>query len=284
VAVAQGAVTDIAPPSERPRLLGLLGAAFGVGFVIGPAVGGLASLGGPHVPFYVAAVVALVNALVALKRLPETRPQARAEAAVKRRAAAARVWSLAIAGFVAIVAFSGFEATFSLFADRRFGLTEGGVAVVFVGIGIGLVVVQGGLVRPISARIGANNALRVGLGLNAAGLLALAPADTWMVLILALALLTTGQGLVTPNLAALVSTRVPDHQRGEALGFQQSATACGRVVGPVLAGLLFDRVSISAPYLVGAALCGVALVVALRDRAPSSVPLDLGPRPLHQHG
>ncbi len=284
VAVAQGAVTDISSPSERPRLLGLLGAAFGVGFVVGPAVGGLASLGGPHVPFYVAGVVALVNALVAMKRLPETRPHARAEAAKKRRAAAARVWSLAIAGFVAIAAFSGFEATFSLFADRRFGLTEAGVAAVFVGIGLALVAVQVGLVRPVSARIGPGNALRVGLGLNAAGLVVLAPADTWPVLVAALALLTVGQGLVAPNLTTLVSTRVPDHQRGEALGFQQSATAAGRVVGPVLAGILFDRVSISAPYLVGAALCGVALVVALRDRAPRTVSLDLGPQPLRQHG
>ncbi|MFM1751947.1 MAG: hypothetical protein RL119_909, partial [Actinomycetota bacterium] len=75
VAVAQGAVTDIAPVSDRPRLLGLLGAAFGVGFVIGPALGGLASLGGTHVPFYVAGALALINAAVAWFRLPETRPK-----------------------------------------------------------------------------------------------------------------------------------------------------------------------------------------------------------------
>jgi DHA1 family tetracycline resistance protein-like MFS transporter len=104
------------------------------------------------------------------------------------------------------------------------------------------------------------------------------------VLVAALALLTVGQGLVMPNLVTLVSTRVPDHQRGEALGFQQSATAAGRVVGPVVAGVLFDRVSISAPYLVGAALCGVALVVALRDQAPRPIDLDLGPQPLRQPG
>ena len=267
VAVAQGAVTDIAPPEERARLLGLLGAAFGVGFVIGPALGGLAALGGAHVPFYVAAVIAFVNALIAIRRLPETRPRARADAQVPRSAAAVRLWTLAIAGFVAIVAFSGFEATFSLFADRRFGLTEAGVAAVFVGIGVLLVVVQGGLVRRVAARVGSANALRGGLALNAFGLLALAGATDWPLLILSLTLLTVGQGLVMPNLSTLVSVRVPDHQRGEALGFQQSATALGRVVGPVLAGLLFDRVGIPAPYLVGAALCGFALVVALRDRS-----------------
>ncbi len=73
VAVAQGAVTDVAAPHERPRLLGLLGAAFGVGFVVGPALGGLASLGGTHLPFYVAGTIALLNGIIAIFRLPETR-------------------------------------------------------------------------------------------------------------------------------------------------------------------------------------------------------------------
>ena len=73
VAVAQSAITDIAPPDQRTKLLGMLGAAFGIGFVLGPAVGGLAALGGPHVPFYVAGTVAAVNAVVALVRLPETK-------------------------------------------------------------------------------------------------------------------------------------------------------------------------------------------------------------------
>jgi MFS family permease len=177
------------------------------------------------------------------------------------------LWSLAVAGFVAIVAFSGFEATFSLFADRRFGLTEGGIAAVFVCIGLLLVAVQGGLVRPVTDRIGSPRALQAGLLLNACGLVALAAATTWWLLVPALALLTIGQGLVTPNLSTLVSVRVPDHQRGEALGFQQAVTALGRVIGPLLAGLLFDRVGVPAPYLVGAALCGVALAVAVRDRS-----------------
>src|SRR5687768_15824024 len=77
VSVAQASVTDLAPPSERPRLLGLLGAAFGLGFVAGPAIGALAALGGPEVPFLVAAALAAVNAVVAAVRLPETRPPTR---------------------------------------------------------------------------------------------------------------------------------------------------------------------------------------------------------------
>lgn len=265
VAVAQGAVTDLAPPSERPRLLGLLGAAFGVGFVVGPALGGLASLGGEHIPFFVAGTVALINAIVAWRRLPETRPVdvrlAAREAAKNDTEAKVRLWGLAVAGFTAIVAFSGFEATFSLLAGDRFRLTEGGVAAIFVGVGVVLVGVQGGLIRPINAKLGTQRSLQVGLVLNSAGLVVLSFAKNWPLLIVALALLTVGQGLVTPNLSSLVSGRVPDHRRGEALGFQQGVNAIGRVAGPALAGVLYDHVSIGSPYLVGGALCGVALAV-----------------------
>jgi multidrug resistance protein len=265
VAVAQGAVTDLAPPSERPRLLGLLGAAFGVGFVVGPALGGLASLGGEHIPFFVAGTVALINAIVAWRRLPETRPaevrQTAREAAKNDTEAKVRLWGLAVAGFTAIVAFSGFEATFSLLAGDRFRLTEGGVAAIFVGVGVVLVGVQGGLIRPINAKLGTQRSLQVGLVLNSAGLIVLSAAENWPLLIVALALLTVGQGLVTPNLSSLVSGRVPDHRRGEALGFQQGVNAIGRVAGPALAGVLYDHVSIGSPYLVGGALCGVALAV-----------------------
>ena len=73
LSVAQAAVADIAPEEQRPALIGMLGAAFGVGFVLGPAIGGLAALGGPHVPFYVAGVLASINAIAAMIRLPETR-------------------------------------------------------------------------------------------------------------------------------------------------------------------------------------------------------------------
>jgi multidrug resistance protein len=265
VAVAQGAVTDLASPSERPRLLGLLGAAFGVGFVVGPALGGLASLGGEHIPFFVAGTVALINAIVAWRRLPETRPadvrQAARDAAKSDTKAKVRLWGLAVAGFSAIVAFSGFEATFSLLAGDRFRLTEGGIAAIFVGVGVVLVAVQGGLIRPINAKLGTQRSLQVGLVLNSAGLIVLSAAENWTLLIVALALLTVGQGLVTPNLSSLVSGRVPDHRRGEALGFQQGVNAFGRVAGPAIAGVLYDHVSIGSPYLVGGALCGVALAV-----------------------
>src|SRR4051794_4487867 len=190
VSVAQGAVTDVAPPEDRPHLLGLLSAAFGVGFVLGPALGGLAALAGPRVPFFVAAGIAFVNGLVAIKRLPETHPPearrraATAQAAIvetpeeagdRRRA----LTCFALVAFIATAAFSAFEATFSLLGQRRFNLTEGSVSVVFIGIGVLLVAVQGGMVRPANARFGSVGALRVALGLTGIGLVLLAAATTW---------------------------------------------------------------------------------------------------------
>src|SRR5204862_7867583 len=124
---AQASVTDLAPPEQRPHLLGLIGAAFGLGFVAGPAIGGLAALGGPHVPFLVAAGIAGVNALVALRRLPETHPS-HARTPHAARVDSRPAWRIpGVAGllavaFAALVAFSAFESTFSLFGERRLDL------------------------------------------------------------------------------------------------------------------------------------------------------------------
>lgn len=284
VSVAQGAVTDVVPPAERARALGLLGAAFGVGFVLGPALGGLAALAGPRVPFFLAAAVAAANGVAALVRLPETRPahprapaptpsaptpSAAVGAATPSRAAALR--RLVVVAFTATAAFAGFEATFSLLGQRRFDLTEASIAAVFVGIGLALVAVQAGLVGPVTDRLGASGALRLGLACNAAGLLLLAPATTWPLLVTALGFLVFGQGLVTPALAASAANLAGPDERGRVLGRQQSAGALARVLGPAAAGALFERVGIPAPYLLGAALLGVALalVVPMREPVPS---------------
>ncbi len=262
VSTAQASVADVVSPEARPHAFGLLAAAFGVGFVVGPALGGLSSLSGPHLPFYVAAVIAFVNACVAIFRLPETHPTPGAKrAAVAKSVHSSRLWRLVIVAFIAIAAFSGFEATFALLAKSRFRLTEGGIAVVFVCIGVVLVLVQGGVVRPIGKRLGVRGSVSAGLVLNAGGLVLLAFTHSWGTLVPALALLTVGQGLTAPNFTAMVTEGLVPQQRGEALGFQQSAGALARVGGPALAGFLFRHVGIPAPYLVAASLCGVGLVV-----------------------
>jgi MFS transporter, DHA1 family, tetracycline resistance protein len=282
VSVAQGAITDIAEPKDRARLLGLLGAAFGVGFVLGPALGGIAAVAGPRVPFFVAAAIALVNGLVAIRRLPETHPARRPdiETAGRRlenlrrfssggaeepvageRARRQDLALLAAVAFLATAAFAGFEATFSLLGQRRFGLTEGTVAPVFVAIGLALVAVQAGLVQPVTHRLGGPTTLRAGLSCTAVGLGVLAFALTWPLLVLALALLVVGQGLTTPTLTSIVANRSRDASRGRSLGRQQSAASLARIVGPVLAGALFQHVGVWAPYAVGAGIVVVALVL-----------------------
>jgi multidrug resistance protein len=274
VAVAQAAVSDLAPPQERARLLGLLGAAFGVGFVVGPALGGLAALGGPHVPFYLAAVIAGANAIAAAVRLPETRRPTPHPRPATRRAAGPRsamLVRLAVVGFVSVFAFAGFEATFSLFGAERFDLTEGSTAFVFLGVGLVTVVVQGMLIGPLTARFGSGRLLRAGLALTGLGLVVLAGATTWALLAVSLGLLAVGQGLASPSIASLVVSSAGDERRGEALGFQQSAYAFARVGGPVVAGALFDVVGIPAPYLLAAGLCGVSLALLVLwhpDRTP----------------
>ncbi|MCU1359120.1 MAG: hypothetical protein JWN99_409 [Ilumatobacteraceae bacterium] len=304
LSVAQAAVADISTPSQRPKLVGMMGAAFGVGFVLGPAIGGLSALGGPHVPFYVAAVLAGANAIAAMIRLPETRPKAdriaRQHAARQspagqspagqspagqssghpstgteagvgasrghrrpRRPTLAALRQMAVVGFITTFAFAAFEATFSLFGDRRFGLTEGSSAAVFLGVGLVLVAIQGGLYGRIVGRFGVGPTFRNGLILVGLGLLVLAAATSWPVLIVALLLLSVGQGCASPSITTIVSDLAPPDQRGESLGYQQSAYAVARVIAPPIAGLLFDHAGVPSPYIFGAALClgGVALAM-----------------------
>ena len=271
VSVAQGAVTDVISPADRPRALGLLGAAFGVGFVLGPAIGGLAAFGGPHVPFYVAAAIAGLNGLVAIRRLPETRGRTPKPVSLggARRLVAGDLGRLAVTGLLSTIAFAGFEATFSLFGDRRFGLDEKSAAFVFLGIGLVLVLVQGGGIHPLTQRLGSARLAKVGLVLITLGLVALAGATSWPVFVVALFLLAVGQGVVVPSITSLVANTAGTDRRGEALGFQQSASALGRIVGPVGAGALFG-LSIPTPYLVGAALCALAAIVLISGQPVES--------------
>jgi multidrug resistance protein len=289
VSVAQAAVTDVAAPEQRARLLGFLGAAFGLGFVAGPAIGALAVLAGPELPFLLAAALAAVNAVVALRRLPETnppskrvlRPEEVEEDATARSGHSLAVLRLALVGFLSLVAFSAFEATFALLGERRFDLGESSTYLVFVGVGLVLVLVQGGLVHPVVQRLGELKALRAGLALDAVGLLLLAAARSWAGLVPALVVLIVGQGLVTPTLSSLVASRARRDRRGSALGVQQSAGGLARVVGPTLGGFLFQHVGFSAPSVAGAFLAAGAALLTLPLRSDGEQPApDPAARPV----
>lgn len=263
LSVAQAAVADIAEPEQRPKLVGMLGAAFGIGFVLGPAIGGLAALGGPHVPFYVAAALAAINAVAALVRLPETLTD-RSVSARRRVAlpATSALRRLALLGFVGTFAFVAFEATFSLFGAERFDLAEGSSAVVFLGIGIVLVAIQGGGFGRLAERVGVRPLYRIGLLIGGAGLVVTGFAEGWPVLVVGLLLVSVGQGIASPSLSEMVNQEAPADSRGQAMGFQQSASAVGRVLGPPLAGSAFDRAGSGSPMVAGGVLMVVAAVVA----------------------
>jgi MFS family permease len=287
VSVAQASVGDVASADQRPRLFGLLGAAFGLGFVAGPALGALAALGGARLPFYIAAGLATVNALVGLRRLPETRPATPACEApppVRRgplvglSGAAGETGARPLIGvaFLALVGFSAFEATFSLFLRGELGSSLGSTAAVFAVIGLAIVAVQVGLVHPVAGRLGEIGTLRVGLAANAAGLAALAAARSWWGTVPALGALTLGQGLVQTTMSSALAGRAEPARRGEVLGAQQSAGGLARVVGPVLGGVLFGHVAAGAPYVAGAALMAAALL--LLASAGWSVPPSVATR------
>jgi len=305
VSVAQASVADVAEPQDRARLMGLLGAAFGVGFVAGPAIGAIGALFGPHVPFYIAAVIAFVNGIVAIKRLPETAPghrrraaaapvatdlgaSAEGEAELERAgtldgpqpgspvehahgagppsgARGPRVDSTAIirlitVSFVGMIAFSGFEATFSLLTNARFGLKLAATGAIFTVIGLALVAVQVGLVGRVNDRLGESGTLRLGLLCNAGGLALLAVPGRWLTLVPSLLALVVGQGLITPTLSSAVAGRA-GRERGTWLGWQQSAGGLARVLGPITAGVLFEQIGVGAPYVVGAVLALIALAL-----------------------
>jgi MFS family permease len=285
ISVAQAAAADISRPAERSRLFGLLGAAFGLGFVAGPAIGALAALSGPRVPFFIAAGLAGANTLIAWRRLPETRPPAPPAGARRPGPIAALMGARGAAALIAVafsamVAFSGFEATFALFGQKRFGFGIASAAAVFAAVGALIVVVQGVLVHPMVTRLGEVSTLLIGLGANTAGLIMLALAHSWSLAGPALVALTTGQGLVQTTMATALVSRADPASRGQVLGAQQSASALARIVGPALLGALLGSDASSAPYLVGAALTAAAagLVAAALSRPERHVahPVDTG--------
>lgn len=275
ISAAQAAVSDMAPPEQRARLFGLLGAAFGVGFVAGPALGGLAALGGRHLPFFVAAAIAGANAVVAHRRLPETNPAHRPP--VERQGSAPRtlprgeLGRLVLVGLVATTAFTAFESTFSLFGERRFGLGLAGVGALFAGVGLSQAGFQVALVHPVVHRWGEVVTLRAGLLLNVAGFAGLASAETWVVLVPALVLVTAGQGLLSPALSSLVAGRASADRQGAVLGVQQSAAAGARVIGPLLSTAVFARVGAGAPFVLASLLAALAVIVTVRLRQPEPV-------------
>jgi DHA1 family tetracycline resistance protein-like MFS transporter len=275
IATAQAYIADATPPEERARYMGLLGAAVGLGFTLGPGIGGALNVFGFSTAAFAAAALAAANLCFAASKLPETRrrtgsatgalPSLRAIAATLREPALGRtLW----AGFLATFAFTGLEATYALFGQRYFGLTGGSFAALFTYIGVLGIVTQGFLVRRLARRFGEARLAAAGAALLALMLLAAAAARTLPAAIVVITLLALGQGLLSPMLPALLSLAGSAEDQGHTLGIGQSLQAAARAVGPIVAGALFD-VSASLPYIAGGALTLLAALLLLRVRLPA---------------
>jgi DHA1 family tetracycline resistance protein-like MFS transporter len=307
VSTAHAYVADLIAPDQRAKYMGMMGAAMGMGFVFGPALGGLLAIDQwPELPFFVAAGLSLINLIMAAIWLPEThfaqaasvRPedtQTRAQVsavgltrAFRAIRGTAMAW-LALIAFCFYLSFAGMESTLALLSERLFewGGRETGLFMTF--IGVNMVVFQGLLVGRAVARFGEATVLTLGLCMVVLGMVALGGIDSvigWLGLpltdddgasIYALvlygvggALISGGNGLTNSALSSLVSRISSAEEQGFNMGIKESASALARVGGPMVAGPLFQHVSPGAPMLFGGlvALINIRITLALRARLP----------------
>lgn len=316
IPTAQAYIADCTTERDRAKGMGLIGAAFGLGFIVGPALGGVlahASLplslhlpaghlrallrDNPYaLPSLAAAALAALNLIAAAAFLPESlapalrsaaqaRPRRGRFAALREGLATDRLRGLILIGFVYTAGFAMMETTFTLLVENRLGAGStplshaqlvARVGYVFALIGVIATVMQAGLAGRLSRRWGEERMLLVGI--SAAGIaFALLPlATSWAGFYLGSSLLAFASGLTNPSYASLVSRAARADAQGGTLGVSQSAASLARVAGPFAAGLLFQRLAPGAPYLVAAALAGLAAVVASRLR-PGAPAVDLAP-------
>ena len=270
IPVAQAYIADVTPPGRRAGGLGLIGAAFGLGFVIGPALGGIlsgVSPGSPAAPGYTAAALCLANAVAAFVWLPESRRPGSSGSTSRfnlrtalAEVARSRQIQLILAGYFCItVAFATLHPTLSLLASGRFAMGTRQAGYLFALLGIVSVVVQGGLVRGLVARFGERTLLRVSGIPFCLGLMLVGTAPTAPLLLSGLVLVGIGYGGSIPSVLALLSRATAPVRQGAVLGLGQSVGSLARVLSPTMAGALFD-IRLALPYLAGAAFILVAAV------------------------
>jgi MFS transporter, DHA1 family, tetracycline resistance protein len=278
IGIAQAYVADVTPPEGRARGMGVIGAAFGLGFVLGPAVSGFLATSSLALPGFVAAALAAANGVAAYFILPE--PEHRAVARERGRLSALMeelgkpgIRRLIACYFLVIGAFSAMEATYAFLMKDVYQLSDSAVPWVFTYIGVIVTVVQGGLVGPLSKRFGEKRLLVAGVVLQGIALAALPFAANLGGLLAATAPLAIGSGLTSPALSALISRASRAEDQGGTLGIGQSAAALGRILGPITGTFSFN-VRPAYPYLAGAAVMAVAAIIgstmAEDARAPAA--------------
>jgi DHA1 family tetracycline resistance protein-like MFS transporter len=281
VPTAGAYIADVTPPDRRAGAFGLLGAAFGIGFVLGPAVGGLLGSVHPRLPFWVAAGLSLANACYGMFVLPESLPADKRLPFSFRRANPVgsltllrshhELLGLAGVSFLGFLAHEVLPSTFVLYAGYRYGWDEKTVGLTLAGVGVCSGIVQAALVRRVVARIGERRTLLVGLAFGAAGMAIYGLAPTGPLFWLGVPIMSLW-GLSNPSAQGLMTRRVTPSEQGQLQGASGSLRGIGGLVGPGLFTLTFAA-SIApssalhlpgAPFLVSAALLLGAFFLAAR--------------------
>jgi len=287
ISTATAAVADLTPGPDRARGMGLVGASFGLGFILGPAIGGglsqidlsSASTAGElfrATPFTAAALgvclLNLVNLLWIWKKLPETRPEGLTPRPIRFQVSFGSRWGpmvqrAQLANLFYLIAFSSMEFTLPFLVWQRFDWDEKQIAVMFVAIGLVLAVVQGAGSRRFAKKLGEHGSALTGLLLVMIGLVGTASCDQTWQLWLSLLPLAVGSAMVMPMLSTIVSLAVGPDQQGEVLGVFRSLGSLARAIGPLLGAVLYWKYGSSFPYwtaavllLIPAALLSAALV------------------------
>ena len=294
ISIPQAYIADVTTPETRSKWMGMIGAAFGLGFTFGPMIGGIMSRISYSAPFYFAAGLAAVNVVLLYFILPESLPQEHRakpheDASVVEvfRHGRRGLFTIVVATYFFLVAgFTIMTAFFALFTSRRFGYDAQANGYLFGFIGIVTVIVQGGLIGRLVALFGETALARAGLLITAASLALLPLCQNLAWLLVACVALSLGSGFASPPLNGLASQLVERSWQGRALGVLQSAGSTARLLGPLLGGALLtldlhkpaNRYGETAFY-VAALLCLIGAVLAFcikkpaGDRLPEAIPL-----------
>jgi DHA1 family tetracycline resistance protein-like MFS transporter len=268
ISTARAYVADVTEPKDRARAYGLIGAAFGLGFILGPALSGLLVKVSYTAPIWAAAFITLIAACMAWWWLPETVHRARAGTGLPLRnlrelLVRPRLGRMLVIDFVYWFAFAMFQTTFALFTARRFQFDASQTGYFFSAFGVLGAIVQGGLIRPIVHRFGDKPTFMAGLVCSAAGLLAATFAHSVTVFALTLVPLAFGIGFGHPTIASLISKAGRDDEQGRVQGAASAVESLGRTVGPVWGNASLQRYGESMPYMSAAAFLALTFLLSV---------------------
>jgi DHA1 family tetracycline resistance protein-like MFS transporter len=274
LAVAQAYIADVTPEEYRAQGMGMIGAAFGLGFVLGPAIAGLVISFGvhPNMLGFIAAGFSIIDLIFTAFCLPE--PETRKGKAHNVFSLGADFFFKTITDkkfslslfiiFISTFAFANMETTLVLLTSQYYNFTMAQNSYLFAGLGLVMVVIQGGLIRQLSKKYPDAQLVSIGTALIAVGLVLTPITHSFVVLCVALIILATGSGINNPSNSSLLSKLSPSDETGGVMGIGQSMSTLGRIFGPMVGGFLFDTMGAGSPYWLGAAVMLVACVLSLR--------------------